>query len=399
MTGQTADIFAQAAYISLREIISGPYCLDNLTWVFLLHDVLHDDSEVSPSSWNAEDASTKDLKAYRSYNCETHASTKMMAEKYLDLTFFSLENTEAWIRMKSIQEEIKMKMDKHHIDLKENVIMLRKDVEEEKSLRRMWKLRRTAIDLELEQLRKGPLAGVRFHNRPTTERPSEDDSSIVDNLDPELEPALQYVPTHLSDEDTGNASNLAKISSDFSRADITGGVENESEDDGGGLEYFGPPTICYSSATLAQQFTVDDAHPTVASVAQGDMDGTLNSSGLVSGCHRSCHDSSPSPPSPPPIEQFESFTNIAIAESDNPVAPQDIDLEFSEHNIISGKRKRTSTADSAAGFVRPFKKSLYTSKQLKSVKYGRKLTGGVGWRIRLLQTFQDGAVFTENLLS
>lgn len=88
------------------------------------------------------------------------------------------------------------------------------DVEEEKSLRRTWKLRRTAIDLELEQLRKGPLARVRFHDHPTTERPSEDDSSIVDNLDPELEPALQCksfksdlgycieqlpdVPTHLS---------------------------------------------------------------------------------------------------------------------------------------------------------------------------------------------------------
>ncbi|KAJ6523961.1 hypothetical protein DFH09DRAFT_1096328 [Mycena vulgaris] len=48
--------------------------------------LLHDDSEVFPSSWNAEDESARDLKAYRSY-----------VEKYLDLPFFSLENTERWI--------------------------------------------------------------------------------------------------------------------------------------------------------------------------------------------------------------------------------------------------------------------------------------------------------------
>ncbi|KAJ6464221.1 hypothetical protein DFH09DRAFT_1113119 [Mycena vulgaris] len=109
----------------------------------------------------------------------------------------SLERQKAMdSQIKSIQE--KMKIDRHRTDLKEQINMLRKDVEEEKSLRREWTLRRTAIDLELEQLRKGPLAGIRIHGRPTAERPSEDSNaptrvdSPVENLDRELEPALQY---------------------------------------------------------------------------------------------------------------------------------------------------------------------------------------------------------------
>ncbi|KAJ6619645.1 hypothetical protein B0H10DRAFT_1946692 [Mycena sp. CBHHK59/15] len=76
-------------------------------------------------------------------------------------------------QIKSLQNE--MRIDKHRTDLGVQVNELRKDVEEEKSLRREWAIRRAAIDLELDQLRKGPLAGARIAGRRPTGRPSGED--------------------------------------------------------------------------------------------------------------------------------------------------------------------------------------------------------------------------------
>ncbi|KAJ7917254.1 hypothetical protein B0H13DRAFT_2269543 [Mycena leptocephala] len=73
-------------------------------------------------------------------------------------------------QIKSIQEE--MRLNSHRTDLKEQVNELRKDVEEEKSLRREWTIRRGIIDGELAQLRLGELAGVRIQGRRPAERPS-----------------------------------------------------------------------------------------------------------------------------------------------------------------------------------------------------------------------------------
>jgi hypothetical protein len=77
-------------------------------------------------------------------------------------------------QIKSIQEE--MRLDSHRTDLKEQVNELRRDVEEEKSLRRAWTIRRGIIDAELAQLRKGELAGVRIQGRRPDEHPSNDES-------------------------------------------------------------------------------------------------------------------------------------------------------------------------------------------------------------------------------
>ncbi|KAJ7930810.1 hypothetical protein B0H13DRAFT_2530658 [Mycena leptocephala] len=77
-------------------------------------------------------------------------------------------------QIKSIQEE--MRLDSHRTDLKEQVNELRRDVEEEKSLRRAWTIRRGIIDAELTKLRKGELAGVRIQSRRPDERPSNDES-------------------------------------------------------------------------------------------------------------------------------------------------------------------------------------------------------------------------------
>ncbi|KAJ7303133.1 hypothetical protein DFH08DRAFT_977204 [Mycena albidolilacea] len=55
----------------------------------------HDDSETA-TSWDLDNASTKQLKAYRSH---------MVSEYYQDHPFFSLENTEAWISLIPFQPE------------------------------------------------------------------------------------------------------------------------------------------------------------------------------------------------------------------------------------------------------------------------------------------------------
>jgi ATP-dependent Lon protease len=75
-------------------------------------------------------------------------------------------------QIRAIQEE--MRLDSHRTDLKEQINELRKDVEEEKSLRRPWALRCGVIDAEFAQLRKGALGGVRIQDRRPDEPPSDD---------------------------------------------------------------------------------------------------------------------------------------------------------------------------------------------------------------------------------
>jgi hypothetical protein len=55
-----------------------------------------------------------------------------------------------------------MKLDRRRSDLKEEFIVIRRDVDDENSLRREWNIRREEIVKELEQLRKGRLTGVRL---------------------------------------------------------------------------------------------------------------------------------------------------------------------------------------------------------------------------------------------
>ncbi|KAJ7829535.1 hypothetical protein B0H13DRAFT_2372596 [Mycena leptocephala] len=57
--------------------------------------LVHDDSEVHPTLWTAEDVSMDELRAYRTY---------MVNNKYHGHAFFSLENTEAWISPVAFQD-------------------------------------------------------------------------------------------------------------------------------------------------------------------------------------------------------------------------------------------------------------------------------------------------------
>ncbi|KAF8198890.1 hypothetical protein K438DRAFT_1759531 [Mycena galopus ATCC 62051] len=71
-----------------------------------------------------------------------------------------------------------MKIDRHHSDLQGQVNLLRRDIDEEKAGRREWVLRRAEIDSQLEQLRKGPLAGIHINGRRPTDRSLEATSDI-----------------------------------------------------------------------------------------------------------------------------------------------------------------------------------------------------------------------------
>ncbi|KAJ7791551.1 hypothetical protein B0H14DRAFT_3566646 [Mycena olivaceomarginata] len=93
------------------------------------------------------------------------------------------ENKASIQREKIFQSEIKslqddMKLDTHRSDLREQIDILRREIEEEKDARRAWRLRQTEIDLELERIRKGPLAGIRISGRRPTGRPLEDETAI-----------------------------------------------------------------------------------------------------------------------------------------------------------------------------------------------------------------------------
>ncbi|KAJ7893384.1 hypothetical protein B0H14DRAFT_2559794 [Mycena olivaceomarginata] len=63
---------------------------------------LRDDSATSATRWNAEDASTKELRAYRSY---------ILSEEYRTHPFFSLETPEVWISPLAFQAYMVSRMD------------------------------------------------------------------------------------------------------------------------------------------------------------------------------------------------------------------------------------------------------------------------------------------------
>ncbi|KAJ7809018.1 hypothetical protein B0H14DRAFT_3760341 [Mycena olivaceomarginata] len=93
------------------------------------------------------------------------------------------ENKASLQREKIFQSEIKslqddMKLDSHRSDLREQINILRREIEEEKDARRAWRLRQTEIDSELESIRKGPLAGVRINGRRPAERPLKEEPAL-----------------------------------------------------------------------------------------------------------------------------------------------------------------------------------------------------------------------------
>jgi hypothetical protein len=108
--------------------------------------------------------------AERNDQLTSYDTLKAEREAGLEETRASLERQKILdSQIKSLQEE--MKIDRHRSDRREEVISLRREVDEEKSLRRELNLRRGEITKELETLRKSGVAGVRINGR-RPERPS-----------------------------------------------------------------------------------------------------------------------------------------------------------------------------------------------------------------------------------
>ncbi|KAK7035592.1 hypothetical protein R3P38DRAFT_2771217 [Favolaschia claudopus] len=69
------------------------------------------------------------------------------------------------------------RLEKHRSDYKESIVELRREIDEEKDLRRKSTLRQKEIDAKRTELRKGGLAGVRINGRRPNARPDEDPAS------------------------------------------------------------------------------------------------------------------------------------------------------------------------------------------------------------------------------
>ncbi|KAJ7155639.1 hypothetical protein C8R46DRAFT_1351910, partial [Mycena filopes] len=109
--------------------------------------------------------------------------------------------------IKSLQDQ--MTLDRHRTDLKEQVNELRKDIEEEKSARREWTLRRQQIDARLTELKKGGLAGVRLNGGRARERPLEE-STPIPSPDVQGGESSDLVEPDLNDEtNAGDALHLS----------------------------------------------------------------------------------------------------------------------------------------------------------------------------------------------
>ncbi|KAJ6527308.1 hypothetical protein DFH09DRAFT_1414272 [Mycena vulgaris] len=342
-------------------------------------------------------------------------------------------------QIKGLQEE--MKLDKHRTDLKEQVNVLRRDIEEEKALRRDWNIRRKTIEDELDRLKKGPLAGVRVKGRRPAENPSsehdsamlqqsmmadtvssgrldenyggnsdfdgdggqiEDTAMPVDTyhapnqslpqstvqnsamvlnndfsaelaafennmfnnqsnlpIDPGLEELLADFDPLLFDFGTTYGlnvydSDLGSYSGDYRGLGIgtaEGDFGFEFED--GELEYCGPPGADHSGAALVQQV------PALGAILPRDPDPTEDDWGSgflnLESSNFTTQDLPHLPPPPasssPDAELDEPSVNLA-ADPDHVMAPNDIDLEVNDRNIIPGKRQRTMSTratDAAEG--------------------------------------------------
>ncbi|KAJ6530017.1 hypothetical protein DFH09DRAFT_1093696 [Mycena vulgaris] len=103
------------------------------------------------------------------------------------------------------------------IQMQIKINSLRRDVDDEKSLCREWTIRRTAIDVEIGKLKKGPLAGARIQGLRPAERPSGVDASSSLAEDLALERERQFTP--LPDDRDVTVDFTNTFSTDASRGD------------------------------------------------------------------------------------------------------------------------------------------------------------------------------------
>ncbi|KAJ7871619.1 hypothetical protein B0H14DRAFT_2570632 [Mycena olivaceomarginata] len=108
-----------------------------------------------------------------------------------------LENKASLEREGTLQAQVKslrdaIQLDKRRTDLKEELNEVCTEIEQEKSGRREWALRRTETDRQINELCSGPLAGTRINGRRPTER-------LTGEIEP-LAPSTQDVTRNTMDE-------------------------------------------------------------------------------------------------------------------------------------------------------------------------------------------------------
>ncbi|KAJ7902279.1 hypothetical protein B0H13DRAFT_1882657 [Mycena leptocephala] len=314
-------------------------------------------------------------------------------------------------QIKSLQEE--MKIDRHRSDHREEVISLRKEVDEEKSLRRELNLHRGEITKELETLRKSGLAVVRINGR-RPERPSGDDvgaspvEAEIQDHNPDVESdylvadtstlssnSVTVHPTELSAlfphtvsdlysipvglRDPPNESemepngsfdpNLAGLDSHFFDEFLVNlnsdpyalmfsnsgnvPIAEEQSDDCNYLEYIGPPTD-YDTHSVPSQLVLDNEFlHRMGSTGEHPI---LHSTGLRLSQELPPLPAPPSISSPTHTESEDLTVNDMDPEYESEIAPRDINLRLDESNIVPGKRRCTVSSRAAEGEVARSKK-------------------------------------------
>ncbi|KAJ7210230.1 hypothetical protein C8J57DRAFT_1540028 [Mycena rebaudengoi] len=289
--------------------------------------------------------------------------------------------------IKSVQEQ--MKLDRHRSDLKEHVIAIRRDVDDEKSLRREWNIRRAEIIKDLEQLRKGGLAGARLKGRRPSERPSGDGTSSPPTVDlGPIDTGASTSGPHYDVESLGSEGDLfwePELGTTHVATvhDPAGAGDQIYVDHVNTLNTFIPAENC-STVNQTELYTTfghsilnfDSISPDLNNHSPESQDIPSHDTGLEyiaapidilnqSGS-RASQELPPLPTpsldpslSPSPAELEEPVNNLVNGGPDHTIAPRDIDLDLNERNIISGKRQRTqSTRAADAAVSRPAKRGL-----------------------------------------
>ncbi|KAK6981624.1 hypothetical protein R3P38DRAFT_3460247 [Favolaschia claudopus] len=332
-----------------------------------------DRNGVMPKRWNGAGARERHAAQRRNWAARKIADRNDQLTSYdtlkKELDTGAEENRQSLARQKEAEAEIKMLqeelvIDKRRSDFRERINALRKDVEEEKSERREW--------LSLDRLRKEELAGVRINGRrperPSGEEPTQNESLPIDHntsyesddftrsVDPtaDLHDLSEYEPAEHPIE-------LSISTVDAFQAQYDGGVDipdafpaNPSESGLYSEQYGNDFTFNPFDHDQFDQFLLDTNSFESAGQIQPDnmwgyssgeerldpepMQWTRASQELP---HLPVPNFDPTP-SPTPSQQQETNSD-SPADLDDYVAPQDIDLELSERNIVTGKRQRTKS--------------------------------------------------------
>ncbi|KAJ6479038.1 hypothetical protein C8R45DRAFT_933816 [Mycena sanguinolenta] len=314
------------------------------------------------------------------------------------------------VQIKALKAEIAL--EKHRTDLPAQVADLRRDIDKEKALRREWGARRKAINTQIDTLKKGKLAGVRVNGRrPTTattlrageetapsSSASQDFNSggMLPDILADPDPVFNTEYTMHDADESAITENPAAPDNDV---DFTANVQTMQASHA--ISYEGPENVpamehlpvAENSIPNFQLIAEPGFFPANDSMHLSEFDliafdeflaafppGTVdvdsvteNHSGKQNdGFEYGIADTSsstrlmlsqelprlPPPPRSPSLSDVLEDTIVGPIndESHDRAAPRDIDLEFSERNIISGKRRRTQSTRLADAAVARSKK-------------------------------------------